>query len=73
MRNYRPITLLNVDYKILSKVLAARLLTYMNEFASLHQNGFVPKRSIFDNIFLTQLVQAYLDETDEEGGPYYYA
>ena len=67
LRNYRPITLLNVDYKILTKILAKRLAKYMNEFASLNQNGFVPKRNIFDNIHLTQLVQAYIDERDEEG------
>ena len=67
LRNYRPITLLNVDYKILTKILAKRLARHINEFASQHQNGFVPKRNIFDNIHLTQLTQAYIDELDEEG------
>ena len=51
MRNYRPITLLNVDFKILAKTLTARLLTHMNEFAFPQQNGFVPKRSILTMFF----------------------
>eukprot|EP00966_Prymnesium_polylepis_P237536 5493884-Prymnesium_polylepis.1 len=34
LRNYRPITLLNADYKILSKVLVARLKPVMNDFIS---------------------------------------
>ena len=40
---------------------------YMNTIASKQQNGFVPRRSIFDNYNVTQLIQAYLDENDEDG------
>ena len=45
MKNYRPITLLNTDYKILAKILAFRLKQFMNTIASPQQNGFVPNRS----------------------------
>ena len=34
VRNYRPITLLNVDYKITSKILVARLKHAMDEIVS---------------------------------------
>ena len=61
MRNYRPITLLNCDYKILTKMLAARLKRNINTIASPQQNGFVPRRSIFDNLYLSKLLQAYID------------
>ena len=67
IRNYRPITLLNTDYKILTKILVARLKSIINSFVSSPQTGFVPKRQITDNTLLLRLIQAYLDETDEEG------
>lgn len=67
IRNYRPITLLNTDYKILTRILVKRIEKGMREFVSTEQNGFVPGRQITDNTWLCKLVQAYLDETDEHG------
>ena len=67
VRNYRPITLLNVDYKILTKVLGARIAATLDSIISSPQTGFVPRRRISDNSHLLSLIQAYLDETDEEG------
>ncbi len=40
--NYRPITLLNTDYKILTKVLALQLMKDMNTMIHPDQSGFVP-------------------------------
>ena len=48
--NYRPITLLNADYKILCKILATRLNTKIKELIPSHQIGFMPRRLIYDNI-----------------------
>ena len=42
IRNYRPITLLNTVYKILTKVLVARLKQVIEEVISSVQTGFVP-------------------------------
>ena len=67
IRNYRPITLLNADYKIVAKVMGERLKQTLDSIISPPQTGFVPKRQITDNTHLLKLVQAYLDETDEEG------
>ena len=39
----------------------------MNDFVSAPQTGFVPKRQITENTLLCKLIQAYLDESDEEG------
>jgi len=51
--NYRPITLLNCDYKILSKVINNyRLYSLLNKLISNKQNGFMKGRSIGDNIRL---------------------
>ena len=67
LRNYRPITLLNADYNLLGKVLGARMKKAVDEIISPNQLGFVPKRVITEASHLTKLIQAYLDETDEEG------
>ena len=63
IRNYRPITLLNSDYKILTKILVARFKLVINELINKTQTGFVPKRLITENTMLCRLIQAYLDET----------
>ena len=48
--NRRPITLLNVDYKLLSKILTARLEKIMGKLIDIGQVGFMKDRLIFDNI-----------------------
>ena len=48
--NYRPITLLNADYKLLCKILANRLNVWIKELIPSHQIGFMPRRLIYDNI-----------------------
>lgn len=67
MRNYRPITLLNCDYKILTRILTMRLKEVMHEIVSPENTGFSPGRFIGENSILTKLIQAYLDEEDEPG------
>jgi hypothetical protein len=67
VRNYRPITLLQVDYKIFAKMMVAPMKTVVNTFVSKQQLGFVPKRLIEEATHLLELLQAYLDETDTEG------
>ena len=48
--NYRPIMLLNMDYKTLTKVLAIQLLNYADQLVHPDQAGFTPNRSIFNHI-----------------------
>ena len=67
VRNYRPLTMLNTDYKILTKVLTYRVKKVLDHFVSKCQLGFVPRRVITEASHLVKLVQAYLDETDETG------
>ncbi|MCP3926072.1 MAG: hypothetical protein GY714_26205, partial [Desulfobacterales bacterium] len=47
--NWRPISLLNVDYKIISKTLANRLRNVLSSIVSEDQTCSVPKRSILSN------------------------
>ena len=46
VKNYRPISLLNVDYKILSKVLASRIKKILGEIISNDQVGYIKERNI---------------------------
>lgn len=48
--NWRPITLLNTDYKILTKVMALRLQTVLDTIVSRDQTGFMKGRFIGDNL-----------------------
>ena len=67
IRNYRPVTLLNSDYKIFTKILTARLKTVVTQLIDPMQTGFVPGRFIAENSQFMRLLQAILDERDDPG------
>ena len=49
-KNYRPISLLNVDYTILTKLLSIRIKTVLNELISVDQVRFLKDRNIGEAI-----------------------
>ncbi|WJX55356.1 Protein DETOXIFICATION 41 [Trifolium repens] len=51
---FRPISLCNTIYKIVSKVIVARLKNYIPKLVSPFQTGFVPGRNIHENIVVTK-------------------
>jgi hypothetical protein len=63
--NYRPITLLNTDYRLLAKVLAGRVLDHASDVISPTQTAFLRDRRIGDSIMLLQLLPHYLRLVDE--------
>ena len=53
---FRPISLCNTLYKLLSRILVQRLKPYIAEIINPCQAGFVPRRRTSDNIILVQEV-----------------
>ncbi|KAK3537054.1 hypothetical protein QTP70_000286 [Hemibagrus guttatus] len=52
LKNWRPVSLLCTDCKLLSKALASRLTKVMERLIHQDQKYCVPDRSIFDNVYL---------------------
>ena len=65
--DYRPITLLNCDYKILSKVINNRLYPLLTKLVRDDQNGFIKGRNVGDNIRLRFNVIDYANNEDLSG------
>ena len=65
--NYRPITLLNTDYKLLTKVLAIQLMKHVPAMIHPNQAGFIPNRSIFDHIRLAKSIITYAEVMEVDG------
>ncbi|CAA7406434.1 unnamed protein product [Spirodela intermedia] len=51
-RDFRPISLCNVCYKVVSKIVTRRLSSFLDKLISLEQCGFVKGQYIHDNIML---------------------
>ena len=62
MKNWRPISLLNYDYKIISKSITNRLSTVIETLVHEDQTCAVKGRSIFDNIHLLRNVIDYVEQ-----------
>lgn len=67
LKNWRPISLLNVDYKICSKALSNRLSRVLHKIVSPNQTCSVPGRSISSNLTLLRDTLNYIERTNETG------
>ena len=65
--NYRPITLLNCDYKILSKVINNRPTSVLHSLIGHEQIGFIKGRYIGHNIRILFDFIDYMDHNDDPG------
>ena len=64
--NWRPISLLNVDYKIATKAIANRVKQVITKIINNSQTGFIKGRYIGENI---RLLFEIIDNTEEENKP----
>ena len=67
LKNWRPISLLNVDYKICSKALSLRLAKVLQFIVSPDQTCSVPGRKISANLHVLRDILDYIDRTNETG------
>ena len=76
VQNFRPISLCNVVYKIISKLLVAKLRPHLDKIISPAQSAFIPNRWIVQNQVIVQEIpqlqnpenQAWTDG-DQTGPP----
>ncbi len=64
IKNWRPLTLLNCDYKIIAKLLALRLKNILMKLIHSDQTGFLKNRFIGENIRKTLDLIEYTEQED---------
>ena len=67
LKNWRPISLLNTDYKIAAKAIAARLKRVLPEIINNDQTGFLKGRTISENIRLLNSIISYTEQQNIPG------
>jgi len=67
LKNWRPITLLNCDYKIASKAIASRVKAVLQNLVDNYQTGFLRGRSIAENICLINNVISHTESKNIPG------
>ena len=72
LKELRPISLCNVVYKVVAKVITNRLKLILPNIISHNQSAFVPGRMISDNVLLAYELTHYL-QNKRSGGPGYAA
>lgn len=65
--HWRPITLLNVDFKIYSKAIAARLQACIHQIVSTDQTGFMRGRYIGSNLLNIRSLIDHVEATSSTG------
>ena len=65
LKNWRPISLLNVDYKIISNAITIRLSKVIELIVHSDQTCSVPGRTIFSNVSLLRDILDHIELTRE--------
>jgi hypothetical protein len=67
IKQYRPICLLNVDYKWLTKALTSRLTPIAKKIIDPNQTGFIKGRNILEGVVILHEVLHELRKSKEQG------
>ena len=68
IKNWRPITLLNIDYKIFTHIAKNRIMKAIPSIISKTQSGFQAGRSTADNLVLMSMVlESFNNDSEQEG------
>ncbi|XP_072054964.1 uncharacterized protein [Arachis hypogaea] len=68
MKEFRPISLCNVIYQILTKVLVNRFRPFLAEVIGPLQRGFIPGRGTNENIIIAQEILNFMHKTKSKKG-----
>ena len=66
LKNWRPISLINVDAKIASKAIALRIKKVIGKLVHCDQTAYVGDRNIGESVHLINDILEYMDENDIE-------
>ena len=67
LSNWRPISLLNLDYKIATKAIANRIKKVLSKIIDHDQTGFIKGRYIGENVRLIAEIIQYLENNNKPG------
>lgn len=67
LENYRPLTMLNTDYKILTKILANRVKLVIDEIVSITQAYAIPGRDISETLMSLRDTIYHINTDCQEG------
>lgn len=68
LKNFRPISLCNVVYKVITKVLVQRICPFLHDLAGPLQSSFIPGRGTKDNAIMAQEVIHYMHHSKSKRG-----
>lgn len=68
LNNYRPISLCNTVYKVVSKIIVGRIKPLISKIISPIQTAFVPDRKGIDNVVIAQELFYALDRKKGKQG-----
>ena len=67
LKNWRPITLSNCDFKLITKTLAIRVTQGLSELIGPTQTAYIKNRQITDNLHLMQYMIEKVQDQNKEG------
>ena len=67
IKNWRPVSLLNVDYKILTKTLAKRIEKALLNVINSDQSGFLKERYIGEGVRFIEDLNIHYDYSNQSG------